>query len=336
VEDQCAQLLADHRINATPPGDLLRPVKQADGSWLITDEKLNALGRFIDRYHVNALEVSRYAIFEGIQDPSGSQDEIKARLKAFDLAARHLNRPNLVFYIYLLDEPNDRAAYDEVRKWGKAVRAAHSVVKVMVTEQTTPDQPEWGDLYGAVDIWCPLFPLFDPENAGRRQALGETIWAYTALCQRNPTPWWHIDYPLLNYRVPAWVAWRYRIRGLLYWGGMSFWNETKNPWDDAWTYGHKQEESHIYNGEGTLVYPGREVGYEGIAPSIRLKALRDGIEDYEYMAILERQGKAAEARKIVEPLASSWFKWNSNPAAYDQARARLAELIMNNARADSK
>ena len=68
--------------------------------------------------------------------------------------------------------------------------------------------PAWGDLYGAIDIWCPLFPLHDPQTAAERLALGETVWTYTALCQAKRTPWWHTDFPLLNYRVPAWIAWR--------------------------------------------------------------------------------------------------------------------------------
>ena len=69
------------------------------------------------------------------------------------------------------------------------------------------------------------------------------------------------------------------------------------------------------------------VGYDGIAPTIRLKALRDGIEDFEYLSILQRQGKAAEAQKIVRSLTESFFQWEKDPAAYESARTRLAALI---------
>jgi len=84
----------------------------------------------------------------------------------------------------------------------------------------------------------------------------------------------------------------------------------------------------MYNGEGSLLYPARAVGYEGVASSLRVKAIRDSAEDYEYMAILERLGRAAEAEKIVLPLAGSWFQWEKDPAAYEAARAKLAERIM--------
>lgn len=76
------------------------------------------------------------------------------------------------------------------------------------------------------------------------------------------------------------------------------------------------------------MYPGRDVGYEGVASSLRLKALRDSIQDYEYLAILERLGRADEAEKIVLPLAGSFFRWNPDPKAYDEARAKLAAMIL--------
>jgi hypothetical protein len=59
-----------------------------------------------------------------------------------------------------------------------------------------------------------------------------------------------------------------------------------------------------------------------------LKALRDAIEDYEYLAILERQGKTIDAEKIIRPLAGSFFAWEKNPGAYQTARAKLASLIL--------
>ena len=182
----------------------------------------------------------------------------------------------------------------------------------------------WGDLYGAVDIWCPLFSLHRQDSAAQRQVLGEMVWTYTALCQGEPTPWWHTDYPLLNYRVPAWIAWRYKMKGLLYWGGMSYWREVEDPWTQADTYHDKL----VLNGEGSIVYPARAVGYDGIVSSLRLKALRDAIEDYEYLSILEQLGKREEAEKVVLPLTQSWFVWEKDPAAYETARFRLAGLII--------
>ncbi len=322
VEKQCSEMLTRHRINCEPPPGSLTPKVQADGSYRIPAAQVDALRTFVDHCHVNAIRVPSPARI--VDDPEKEQGKLRAWLAAWDRAAEDLKRPFVTFYIYLKDEPNDGDAYRFVQKWGRAVCAMTSQVKVMVVEQTWTQNEKWGDLYGAVDVWCPLFSLFKPEHAAKRQALGETIWTYTALCQRDPTPWWHIDHPLLNYRVPAWIAWRYRMRGLLYWGGMSYWRQVEDPWICAWTYGRP---SRVYNGEGTIVYPARAAGYEGIAPSLRLKALRDSIEDYEYLAILERNGRASDAQKVVLPLAASWFDWGKDPAAYRRARRTLAGMI---------
>jgi hypothetical protein len=327
VDRQCAELLRDHHINATPPGPLA-PVAQPDGTFRIPPEQVRTLREFVDRYRVNAINIVHPS--SAVKDPERERARLHAWLKSWDEAAAELDRPQVTLYTYLLDEPNDLEAYRYVQKWGRAIREARSVVKVLVVEQTWTQDPAWGDLYGAVDIWCPLFCLHKQDSAAKRQALGETIWTYTALCQGDKkTPWWHTDFPLLHYRVPAWMMWRDRMRGLLYWGSLSFWDHVDDPWLDPKTYDlRKREKGPLFNGEGSLVYPGRPAGYDGIASSLRLKALRDAIEDYEYLAILERKGLAAEAEKIVLPLTDSFFRWDPDPKKYQEARVKLAGLIV--------
>ena len=328
IENQCAAEVSNHRINATPPAALVTPQHQPDGSWRIPSEELIKLRKFLDRYDVNAVQVARPQSI--VKDPEAEHDKLYAWLRAFDQAAAELNRPHVMFYTYLSDEPSSEERYRFVRKWGSAIRAAKSVVKVLVVEQTIPKNEKWGNLYGAVDIWCPLFSLHDEASAARRMAMGEMFWCYTCLESRQPTPRWAIDVPLMNYRVPAWIAWRYGMSGILYWGNMVYWKEVDDPWISPKTYRNKYNAKIVYNGEGTLLYPGRAVGYDGIVPSLRIKALRDGIEDFEYLAILERAGLADEARKVVLPLAESWFKWEKDPAAYRIARAKLADMIIRN------
>lgn len=336
IEQQGAQMLSEHHINATPPSSLLRPVSQPDHSFVIPSEQVTALREFIDRYHVNAVQTPHPS--SAVKDPEAEGDKLRAWLAAFDRMAKELDRPSVVFFTYLKDEPNTLEDYQYVQKWGRAVRAVKSIVKVMVVEQTwtAPGQggadSAWGDLYGAIDIWCPLFSLHKQDSAEKRLALGESVWTYTALCQGQPTPWWHIDYPLLNYRAPAWMAWRNRMSGLLYWGGMTYWKQSDDPWLHAPIYtgnGKPQQGAKgiVFNGEGSLIYPAHAVGFDGLVPTIRLKALRDSIEDFEYLAILERMGKREEADKIVRPVAESFFEWNKDPIAYEEARAKLAALI---------
>ncbi|MBC7351012.1 MAG: DUF4091 domain-containing protein [Thermogutta sp.] len=327
VDRQCADLVSEHRINAYPPPEWL-VLRRDDRGYQLPAESVAHLREWIDRYHVNAIQIP--SPVGRVKDPADSPDDLTAWLTAWDKAITEIARPHVIFYIYLKDEPNDPEAYEFVRHWGKPIRAAQTKVKVLVVEQTRTQNPAWGDLYGAVDIWCSLFPLYDEPTAKQRQALGEIMWAYTALCQgKKKSPWWHIDYPLLHYRVPSWISWRFGITGLLYWGGMSYWDQVEDPWTDANTYRPGPANRPLtFNGEGTLVYPARPCGYEGIVPSLRLKALRDSIEDYDYLELLRRGGKAEVAQRLVLSLTPSWFEWADKPEEYEEARRKLAESIL--------
>ena len=76
------------------------------------------------------------------------------------------------------------------------------------------------------------------------------------------------------------------MTGVLYWRVDSW---TDDPWHDVDTSPHPSEAYH-FPGEGMLVYPAETVGIDGVVPSMRLKWIRDGVEDYEYIQILKRLG----------------------------------------------
>jgi len=69
----------------------------------------------------------------------------------------------------------------------------------------------------------------------------------------------------------------------------------------------------------TLFYPGRpaELGGTSDFPveSLRLKLIRDGLEDYEYLRLASEVGEAALARRLAEELAPNPYGWRRNPRA---------------------
>ena len=325
IDPQLGNLLSENKITSNP-NYVVAPVLQPDGSFAIPAEQINGLRQYIDKYHLNLYLVSHPK--DVIKDPESEKDKLLAWLKAWDKAAAELNRPQVTYVLYIIDEPRDKEDYKFVRTWGRIIKEANSVIKVMLTEQPKPQNSAFGDLYGSIDIWCPLFSLFDGPIEAQRQALGETVWVYTALCQGKPTPWWVTDQPLINYRAPVWISWRYSIKGLLYWA-INSWPAGVDIWTEPITLNRSnRENAEVYNGEGSLLYPGHDIGFEGLAASIRLKVYRDSVNDYEYMHILENRGQKAEAMKIVESLAPSWFKWETDPEAYEKARIALAKLII--------
>ena len=96
-------------------------------------------------------------------------------------------------------------------------------------------------------------------------------------------------------------------------------------WAQPLTYG---EGATRYNGEGALFYPGVGAGFEGPVTSMRLKQIREGLEDYEYLKLLADRGERAFAEETVREVARSWTEWNSSSKALYDARGALARHLV--------
>jgi hypothetical protein len=200
-----------------------------------------------------------------------------------------------------------------------------------------------------VDIWTPccdtVWADIESENGNHaieeRLAFGEEIWWYTALAQptdewmsihgwpsaltENYSPVWLLDYPPMNYRIPSWLNQRYGLTGLLYWTAVN-WQGSADPWTDAATY---RNSGHHYNGEGLLLYPGRmdTVGFDGPIASVRLKWLREGMEDYDYVQMLRILGEEQYALSQVASVAAAMDRWEMEPISLYSARRRIAQRL---------
>jgi hypothetical protein len=339
IEDRYCRAMAEHRINPPLPRHLLPQVDQ-DGSLTIVPERHKALRKFMSELHVTDFEIPRCPFGRLPHSTKGTDYKIippdqrqKAvryyrdyyqYLQANDWAARA--------YIYLLDEPNTRENYEQVLVLAEVVREAAPELKCLVVEQTYPHDPSWPDIDPAVDIWCPLWAFIDRPTIREKLAEGDGVWSYTALVQRAPEyhpqydevrgkdpPYWHIDRPLLVYRVPLWINRQYGITGLLYWTTVT---RVIEPWFNP-AFAHPRH----YNGGGYLFYPGGPCGIDGPIASMRLKNLRDGMEDYEYFALLEQRNGWEAVQPIVDRIAPNWWDYARDPQALLAARRELAEAI---------
>lgn len=307
--DDTIDLFLAHRCQPSSLGDIWPKYTPEQG--MDDSQSGNRLRTMVRQRHVNSLALP----FPWRDGP----DKCRAYMRALAAYLREQGCLDLG-YVYLRDEPNNAEEYETVRQQGALLHEADPGIRRMCTEQTKTSNPAWGDLYGAVDIWCPLWGLWDEETARQRQALGEEMWSYTALCQGDKrTPWWQIDFSPVVFRAPFWTSWHYGIKGFLYWSS-TYWDDKSDPWTRPYFRDR-------YWGEGMLVYPGTDAGLKSVAPSIRLKLVREAMEDYEYMALAARQGKQAEVDRIVAQVATSFQDWSRSPAAYYQARKELAGLI---------
>jgi hypothetical protein len=74
-----------------------------------------------------------------------------------------------------------------------------------------------------------------------------------------------------------------------------------------------------------FVYPGEQVGLPGgVVPSIRLKWVRDGVEDYDYARLAGHVGAVDDVARIVRSVGQDWQTWSDDAAQLYRARLELA------------
>ncbi|MEN6556858.1 MAG: glycoside hydrolase domain-containing protein, partial [Thermoguttaceae bacterium] len=340
IEARYCQAMAEHRLNPPIPKHLL-PKVNADGSLTIVPERHKALRKFMNDLHVTDFQVpnSRFAeLPSSTLKPDYKEISPSQRAKAQRYYREFFNylKQNgwdKRAYVYLLDEPNLRENYEQILVLGEMVHEAAPGLKRLVVEQTYPHDLSWPNIDPVVDIWCPLWAYIDRESVRAKIAEGDEVFSYTALVQLAPSyhphyaqvkdkepPSWHIDSPMLDYRVPTWINRQYGITGLLYWSTV---NKVIDPWFNP-AFPHP---SH-YNGGGLLFYPGTPCGFDGPVASMRLKNIRDGMEDYEYFVLLEKRAGAAAVQKIVDRIAPNWWDYTRSPEAILAARQELARQIL--------
>lgn len=268
-----------------------------------------ALGFWSDANHANCDRMTAPPTVEAIAARASARD------------------PRLFLYNYTADEIGECAAlFPGLKDWARRLHEAG--VKNLVTMPPTPALFDDGAGHGrsAVDIWVVLPKQYDAQAAAVRAALakGDEVWSYNALVQDDYSPKWLIDYAPINFRLqPGFLSQSLRLTGLLYWR-VDRWDG--DPWQEADNVGAFARGA-SYPGEGMLVYPGAPAGLVGAAPSMRLKWIRDGVDDYDYVALLRSRGRGEWADGVVQRVAPDWRAWRRETAAIETARRELGEEL---------
>ncbi len=175
--------------------------------------------------------------------------------------------------IHVADEPTE----DGIEEWRRVSR----MVKEFAPGLRRIDAIETVGFGGDLEIWVPTLHHYeqwmDEYEAARGE--GRELWFYTCLNPQGRYPNRFIDFPLLKTRILHWINYAYDLRGFLHWGY-------------NWWHGDPFRELNpqLPPGDTHIVYPGKR----GPLPSLRLEAMRDGLEDYELLKLLEREIAAAK------------------------------------------
>ena len=173
-------------------------------------------------------------------------------------------------------------------------------------------------------------------RTGTLGGLGNEVWEYQSCdswgCSSpgSATGWPSraIDHSALRARALEWISFRNGITGEFYWDSTLSWTGlTQKPWTNQYSNGG--------NGDGTIIYPGpaanAQVGGTHDIPigSLRLKMLREGVEDYEYLYLLSSLGDAAYGDAQIDAVfATAHSVTSATPDMLYTARKNLACRII--------
>ncbi len=208
-------------------------------------------------------------------------------------------------FVYAPFDEHTNAEVPAVVEWAKKWKAEHEIpiLDCYYGDRVKP-------LFGLVDIWLGQSPAQD--WAKERKKKGDRFIA----C--NQSLIWHVEYEPITGRADFWKDFMLGYDGRYVYSTVRW---TMDIWKKNWTSG---------NYMGCVVYPGPTTG---VTTSIRFETLRDGVEDYDYLALLrqavdkgEGPGEAlAEAKKILAD-------WNirkevSKVDGLYAMRTRIADLL---------
>eukprot|EP00041_Stephanoeca_diplocostata_P024187 m.606598 g.606598 ORF g.606598 m.606598 type:complete len:729 (+) comp22471_c0_seq4:1-2187(+) len=267
---------------------------------------------------------------------------------------------------YTCDEPAaNPGRYAACRDRALALHSARvpSIHAMITTEKASADAVNMSSL---IDTWCPIINFMDSSKTlcpsypswawGNHRAdyddavaAGKGLWWYqscmsegcastpavpgagcapSATCTQGTWPSYMIDVDAVFNRAMSWVSFQYSMFGELYWGTNAadrVYSKATNTssWETQYLAGG--------NGDGSLTYPGRPsvIGGQHFVPiaSVRLKQIRDGYEDLEYMYLLTTLSNRSVVRDITDSVVRTAYNFSHNASSFLAARIKLAVAI---------
>ncbi len=244
--------------------------------------------------------------------------------------------------LLLVDEPDEDPKRDHIiLAWAKAIREANTGVRIWENPNHRDMSQAMEAMIDACHVLCPHLGIFRNSNTPIRPPDAAQEYRDYYLRKRDQgigLEFYNADGParLLDpyayYRLTGWWCWRYGATAMYFWaltdtGGASSWNEYLT---------------------AKIAYAPFFITEDSVTAGKHLEAQREGVEDYEYFAMLDRaireasaQGargpEVAEARRLLESLPASvceaagqetnWLSENVDRTLADEARIRVLAAL---------
>lgn len=212
------------------------------------------------------------------------------RLAAWEKVVRRRNWRNR-FLVSISDEP----FIHHEESYAVMVERVHDVAPSVRCIEAVE-----AEFLGKLDIYVPKLSHLNLwyERFEQVQHEGSELWFYTCCHPVGRYPNRFLDQSLLKVRVLHWINYLYDLDGYLHWGLNHFAGD--NP------YTQEAISKGLPLGDRAIAYPGTNK----LLGSLRFSAMRDGLQDYEYLWVLE-----SELSRIKQKIGkeASWLNPRQRP-----------------------
>jgi hypothetical protein len=275
----------------------------------------------IEGSHLGGRMGNWYAQF-GLYTPFWRNDTMRLRVLSLDdeitrnfyrqfipALMEHLRQKgwDRIYLQHICDEPEsgNEKSYASIAEFIKSIDPQIRIIDAVHSHQVNNE----------VDVWVPQLDCYDSNYHfyQERQLAGNEVWFYTCLAPQGNYANRFIEIPLIKARILHWINFRFGATGYLHWG-WNFWSE--DCYDE--TSGIIPEAGNIMpGGDAFITYPGNGK----ILSSIRLEAMRDGINDYELLCMLKER-RPEFAKEICREVVYEFDKYDVDIKSF-RAKRRL-------------
>ncbi len=275
--------------------------------------------------------------YEGVDRGKFTPEYKRVCQEALKLMMQHLRDMGLEdrFLLYVADEPHENVPGIKEQMIALCDMFHEAWPTVKIYSSTWRYVPEW---LGKLDVWgIGVQGQVTPEQFKIMKDAGADFLITTdgQMCVDTP-------YNAIERLLPLY-AWKHGLLGYEYWGADWY---THNPvqWGIHTVHFESDRPGHTFrvrypNADGYVVYPDDQLN-KPVKSSVRLEAIRDGVEDYAYYTLLEKLANEtddAAAKKILEDVKALVFIPNAGgrksehllpqPERLSELRRQVGEAI---------
>jgi hypothetical protein len=257
--------------------------------------------------------------------------------------------PDAITFLFMPDEP-DPSQFPFIRSVADNIHSNPGPgkdLKILVTHTFT------AELDGYIDIWALVAAHLDKERIKIEKNKGKQMWLYNG---GRPHAGAIInDAPATDTRMIAWAAFKEDISTYFYWH-VDHWYHVQafgpgpesplrkqNIWKNTITFERRPQDNAWANGDGVLIYPGRELihpeedrGINGPVSSVRMANFRRGMQDHLYLTLARKRGLTELINEALDKIVPKVFtevtynneiQYELDPDVYTYYRYKLGKAI---------